>query len=66
VSKFPTRKGYRAVAVDFRGERPRVIQWERIEKTAQDDHIADPGKKVGGRGVLAAERGDQGDLFGGD
>lgn len=65
MSAFPTRKGYRATAVDYRDGKPRVTCWEKIGETEQDDHIADPGKKVR-RGVIAAERKPQGDLFGGD
>lgn len=66
MSAFPTRKGYRATAVDYRDGKPRVTCWEKIgDDTAQDDHIADPGKKVR-RGVVAAERQPQRDLFSGD
>lgn len=62
---IPTRKGYRAVSVDFRGDRPRVLQWEKIGKPEPDAAPA-PSPKRPPRGALAAERGPQGDLFGGD
>lgn len=66
MSKFPTRKGYRAIAVDFRGDRPRVLQWAKIGGDEPEDHVPEAQKKVRSRGVLAAERPGQGDLFGGD
>lgn len=66
MSRIPTRPGYRAVSVDFRGDRPRVLQWEKIEPDPPADHLPDAQKKVRARGALAAERRQQGDLFGRD
>ncbi len=56
MSRFPTRKGYRAIAVDFRDGTPRVTQWEKVGKP-EPDHIPDAQQKVRpARGALAAER----------
>ncbi len=61
-ARFPTRKGYKAIAVDFRDGTPRVIQWEKIEKEPPPDRPGNqPDSKRPARGALAAER--QASLF---
>lgn len=63
---FPTRKGYKAIAVDYRDGRPRVTQWEKIGKEPPAEPGNQPDSKPVKRGVLAAERPPQDDLFGRD
>ena len=48
------KMGYRAIAVDFRGERPRVIQWEKIAKEAPPERARNEDDSRPARGALAA------------